>query len=60
MNSLKTLRTNKSISIGLIVSKVNVKNYTDIYSFFDEENPKNVTIYAKNLKYGLRMSKLQN
>lgn len=37
-----------------------VKNYTDVYSFFDEENPKNVTIYAKNLKYGLRMSKLQN
>ncbi len=37
-----------------------VKNYTDIYSFFDEENPRNVTIYAKNLKYGLRMSKLQN
>ncbi len=37
-----------------------VKNYTDIYSFFDEENPKDVTIYAKNLKYGLRMSKLQN
>lgn len=36
------------------------ENYTDIYSFFDEENPKNVTIYAKNLKYGLRMSKLQN
>ncbi len=37
-----------------------VQKYTDIYSFFDEENPKCVTIYAKNLKYGLRMSKLQN
>ena len=31
-------------------------NIPDIYTFFDNHNPKSITIFAKNLKYGLRMS----